>query len=269
MAKLEVGGHIFLRIPVLWYMNTPIYTKDFGHAFLRFTDDSGAMFVIRAGVSPFNPPLNIEIALEINRPWEVSVDNPDNTIYDGKEKFTNYYSEVPIPAGQNAEQMWSVMAEAAESIRASGANYLLLWQNCIATVISSLNSVGIDGRSHVAAVQRQSGGSYPNFDGIIDVPYTLGASLLPTRSDDVLHGHSKSDWFLGSLGNDEIWGYSVKGPTNDEDVVDYRGLEGALRISLDMSSEGSSDVISVDKVQAGGGQDPPPFSGKSDCWRWR
>ena len=226
MSKIEVGGYIFNR-----YFGT-----DYGHTFVRYTSDSGQRYVIRAGSTP--EETGIDINFEINVPWENSVDNPENSIHG---TINPVFRDVVLEDGQDTDAAWLIMIDAARSLQNSGTDYLIFWNNCQAVVRSTLNAVGFDALPLQNQIANETGGSYPNYTGIINETYGLGGSLLGRNTDDILRGADEKDNLIGSEGSDEIYGFSLEGNTegDTEDSVAYQLVQGSvtLGLNLDPSAE--------------------------------
>ncbi len=233
MAKIEVGAHKFLDFNLVAY----------GHAYLRFTSDSGDQFVLRGG-STVLPPISAPwstLTAEINKPWANSVDNPANA---KGEPYKPVYRTVDL-GNRDGESAWSIMIEAVESIRAGGASYLLFWNNCVAVVESALNAVGIDATPYLASIATEIGASLPNSYGVIEEPYELGESLASSGrdTDDAIRGHTEEDKVFGGEGRDQIFGYGVQGntPGDWQDAVNYGRLKSKVIAQLELDPE--ADVL--------------------------
>ncbi len=225
MSKIEVGGYIF----------DTIFGTDYGHTFLRYTNDAGDRYVIRGGWRPEETGFSINF--EINTEWADSVDNPENSIHGTLDQVFRTVD----PKGRDVDLLWELIVEAVESIQEADASYLFFWNNCQAVVRSALNAVGIDAAPLQNAIEADTGGSYPNTGGVIDERYQLGEPLIGKMSDDILRGAADSDIFLGSEGNDEIHGNSLDGEgiRDHDDQISYQLVQGSviLNLSLDPSHE--------------------------------
>ena len=236
MSKIEIGGYKFFDLALT--VGDEFYGYEFGHMFLRYTDDNNNMWVIRAGSNPSETGLSLNF--EINEPWSESFDGPKHEPYDLSE-----YSFLSINLdGRDPEHVWQVMIEAAQSIDRNDELYLAFWTNCIAVVRSALNAVGVDSTPYESYIKVTTGGTYPNLSGVVNAPYELGLRLLGVKSDDILRGNTEKDLFFGTEGFDEIFGYSFDGEgiSDHRDEIFYQTVQGSVTLSLNLDPNAQSLV---------------------------
>ncbi len=196
-----------MNAPAIFIESKPV---DFGsistgkdHLYLVFQDSDGSETVIRGGPSSDNPLAFGNIVVEVDVPISQSEDKRETRDKPPKDLTPADRNSRQIELGsRDASAVWEVMKQHATNIHNANFDYNagILGQNSNSTIVSVLNSVGLNFNDNLPANK-----SRQNFPGANNLLF-LATDLQGTDSDDLINGYRKNDTLDGAGGNDSLFG---------------------------------------------------------------